>query len=789
MNLLSLGQLRRIAPVVVAVTALVVSSIATAQGVIDEVIVTASKRAENIQDVSAAVTAIDGDTIARAGIIDITGLEAVVPGLRIGRSGGEVRPAIRGARTNEVGTAGTGIAEQVVGIFIDGIYVPTTTAGMGAYVDLNRIEVLRGPQGTLYGRNTFAGSINVITNQPDFDGFSGSVKALVGDYSRVNYEGILNMPISDNAATRLVVAADSHDGFINNHFSPGSSDDLRERDQFYARSVTKWEHSDMFSTTFRIDYSSKDSNSEAIWGYQQIFGSQIVETAPGSGVFLPDAVITPGHIYQPGDAQNDDEGPYDIYRNAVSFDEQDAWSASLIFDWSTDFADIKWTTNYSDLDGEQYYDSDYSDGNCDAVCGFGRGDQQETWSSELQLTSNSDGPVSWVGGLYWFSQEADWNWLFQTDTDGDGINDAIEAPSWGNPGHDPHEVDSLAVYGQVKYDLSDTVRLVGGLRYNTDDKTFTGTIPDWDDDALLWKAAVEFDVGDNTMWYGSAATGYRTGGANDGRVVSRGAEALYDNEEVISFEIGAKTRLLDGAMTLNTAVFVNEYSDVKSQLFAVACNDSMGGMTVSECVAAGTATTFEYYQNGGDSETTGVEVEMQWAPTDTLFIAANLAWLDAEFASGYIAGSDLIRPLLGLGNVEGRQDINDPNSLFSFAGWAPAMAPELSIGFSAVKDFELGNGSRLTPSINLNYVDDYYAFDVNIPETKQDSHVIADARLAWVLDEKGITVQAFVMNLGDEEVLTRAVVHSQIVNGLPVNSVQANWNNPRTWGVSFRYDF
>ncbi len=756
---------------------------------IEEITVTASKRAENIQDVSAAVTAIDSDMIARAGIIDITGLEQVVPGLRIGRSGGEVRPAMRGARTNEVGVAGTGIAEQVVGIFLDGIYVPTTTAGMGAYVDVQRIEVLRGPQGTLYGRNTFAGSINVITNQPDFDAFSGSVKALVGDYGRLNYEGILNMPIGDSAATRLVVAADSHDGYIDNLSSPGSSDDLREKDQFYARSVTKWDHSDTFSTTFRLDYSTKDSNSEAIWGYQQIFGYQIGETSPGSGVFLPDAVVTPGHIYQPGDAENQDSGPYDVYRNAQSFDEQDAWSASLIFDWSTDFAEVKWTTNYSDLSGSQFYDNDYSDGGIDNVGGFGRQDDQETISSELQLTSNTDGPVSWVGGLYYFSQEADWEWLWREDTNDDGTPDKIVVPSWGNPSHDPHEVDSLAVYGQAKFEVSDTVRLIGGLRYNTDDKTFTGSIPDWDDDALLWKLAVEVDAGDDTMWYGSASTGYRTGGANDARVVSRGAEPLYDNEEVISYEIGAKSRLLDGAMTLNFAAFYNEYEDVKSQLFAVACNDPEAGLTVSECVAQGVSTTFEYYQNGGDSDTTGVEVEMQWAPTDALYLSANFAWLDAEFASDYEVGSELIRPLLGLGNIEGRQDINDPDSLFSFAGWSPAMTPEFTAGVSAVYDIQLANGASLTPSMNLNYVDDYYSFDVNIPETKQDSHVIADARLTWAMPERGITLDAFVMNIGDEEVLTRTVVHSQILNGLPINSVQANWNNPRTWGVSFRYDF
>ena len=154
----------------------------------------------------------------------------------------------------------------------------------------------------------------------------------------------------------------------------------------------------------------------------------------------------------------------------------------------------------------------------------------------------------------------------------------------------------FAIYGQASFALTDSIRLIGGLRYNEDEKSFTGSIPDWDDSAVLWKAAAELDVGDDSMLYASAATGYRTGGANDARVVGRGGPELYGNEDVISYEIGMKNRLFDGAMTLNLALFLNEYSDVKAQLFALACNDPTAGLTVNECVAMGVSTTFEYYE-------------------------------------------------------------------------------------------------------------------------------------------------------------------------------------------------
>lgn len=760
------------------------------EGQFEKIMVTANRHAQSLQEVSSSITAVGDKAIERAGILDLTGLESVVPGLKVGSSGGEVRPAMRGARTNEVGVAGTGIAEQVVGIFQDGIYVPTTTAGLGAFVDVERIEVLRGPQGTLYGRNTFAGSINVITKQPEMDELEGNIKITTGAFDRSAYEAVLNIPLNDKMATRLVMAADRHDGMIENHVIAGPSDDLREKNQWYARSVTRYAASDDLNVTLRFDYSKKDANSEAIWGYQQIAGYQITETSPGSGVFDPTAIITPGHIYQPSDAQRDDLGPYDVYRNGFSMDKQETLSVTAVMEYyAGEIADIKLTTNYSTLSGEQFYDNDYSDGGLDFVGGFGRVDDQQNFSTEIQFSSNYESPLQWIAGVYYYDQTADWAWLWREDTTNDGIPDSIGVPSWGNPDDDPHTVDSIAVFGQLRYAVSEDLRLVGGLRYNRDEKTFTGeTIPDWDDSAFLWKAAVEYDHSEDTMLYASAATGYRTGGANDGRVVERGADPLYGNEEVISYEIGMKTLLLDGEMRFNTSAFINEYDDVKAQLFAVACNDASTQQTILECVAEGTQTTFEYYENGGSLESFGTEVELQWYPLEGLTLSGSFTYLDSEFSDDFAVGNAQLRPLLGLGNLDGRQDVNDNQSQFSFAGWRPAMSPEYTLGFTTTYEYYLGEESYLIPYLSVNYSDDYYAFDTNIDEVKVDAHAIVDARLTYLLNEN-IQLDFFVKNLTDKAVLTRGVVHSQIVNGAPANSVQANWNNPRSWGLSFKYSF
>jgi outer membrane receptor protein involved in Fe transport len=756
---------------------------------IEKIVVTANRHAQDLQEVSSSITALGAADVERAGIIDITGLEQVVPGLKVGSSGGEVRPAMRGARTNEVGVAGTGIAEQIVGIFQDGVYVPTTTAGMGAFVDIERIEVLRGPQGTLYGRNTFAGSINVITNRPVMDDIEGNIKITTGAYNRSAYEGMLNLPLADGLATRLVFASDRHDGYIINHVIPGPSDDLREKNQFYLRSVTRYEKNDDFTATFRFDYSNKDANSDAIWGYQQIAGYSLTETTPGSGIFNPNATVTKGHIYQPSDVQHNDIGPYDIYRNAMSWDKQETMSATAILEWRVNFADIKLTSNYSKLKGKQFYDSDYSDGGLDFVGGFGREDDQKSISTELQLSSNDEGPLQWIAGLYYFDQKADWAWIWREDTTGNGVADSLVVPSWGNPEYDPHTSNSIATFGQLRYELSKDLRLVGGLRYNKDKKTFTGdSIPDWSNSSVLWKAAVEFDQSEDLMLYASAATGERTGGANDGRVVARGADPLYGNETVTSYEMGIKSEILDGEMRLNISAFLNKYDDVKAQLFAVACSDSSSNVPVLDCVEAGTTQSFEYYENGGAIDTKGIEAEIQWYPTDSLSISSNFTWLDATFSNDYKVGNSLLRPLLGLGNIEGRQDINDNNSQFSFAGWSPAMAPNYTIGLGATYEVDLGHGAFVIPHIQVSYSDDYYAFDTNIPEAKVDAHAMVDARVSWIINEN-VKMDFFVKNLTDEAVLTRAVVHSQIRDAKPLNSVQANWNDPRTWGISLKYTF
>ncbi len=723
-------------------------------GMLEEVIVTATKREASLQDLSMSVTAIGMEALERAQITDLSRLETMVPGLQYASSGNESRLALRGTRQNNVGTE----AEQAVGIFEDGVYVPTSTQAMGSYLDINRIEVLRGPQGTLYGRNTFGGTINIITNDPQMDEFSGSVMALYGDYNRIKVEGVVNMPVTDTFALRLAALSDNHDGYIINTWVPGTSDDLNDRDDTVVRLSAKWLATENFTAKLKVTYNDRKGNGSAIWGYQQIGG-------------YIDGELFPGHQFLPPDAtENSDQGPWRIARNQASAADIENKVYTLSLDWDfPGFATLKFIGNITEMDGEQQYDSDYSDGGDAENNGFtGWISAQDTWSTELQLVSNTDGPVDWMAGVYFYDQTANWNWQYLVD--GEFI-----IPHWDD--HGDYLSDSFGVFANATFSLSDRTRLIGGLRYAEDTKKRKDlldwaffppeSIPNSGDegkwDKTLWKAGIEFDINEDMMTYFTASTGYRAGGINP---VIEGVPINFDLEEVIAYEVGLKSVLLNGGMTLNIAAYYNDFSNMQAQSFAA--------------LEAG---VFEFTENGGAVDVTGIEVEMNWVPggNSNWHVGAQLALMDAEI------GNYQIGKIFGVGDLGGRQDLDDPDALFlSLKGMRPAMSPEFTLGSQVSYNWALDNNSVITPYVQVYYSDSYYGFDLNMPGNKQDSYAKWDLRLMWDSPSGAIHLNAFVLNVTDEEVFTRAL----IFNPTPtVGSIQANWNNPRTWGVSMRYNF
>jgi outer membrane receptor protein involved in Fe transport len=721
----------------------------TEERTLEEVLVTATKRSASVQDVSVSVTAFSAEDLKRGGIEDLTRIEYMVPGMKMGQSGNEARLAMRGTRTNNVGTE----AEQVIGIFEDGVYVPTTTQALGSYVDLARIEVLRGPQGTLYGRNTFGGTINVHTMAPSLDGVGGYVTGLYGDYDRTKVEGALNVPLGDHVAFRAAGMMDSHDGYIENKYPGG--DDLRDKDTQYIRGTILWAPTDTFDTTLRVAYMDQESSGDAIWGYQQIGGY-----VGGS--------YQDGHLWAPENASdNFDNGPWEVRRDLPSNADLESTSYTLHANWDVGFGTFKFSGNLTDFEGEQNYDSDYSDGGDPDNNGFtGWGTDQETWSTELQLVSNGDGPLEWLVGAYYFEMESAWNWLERTDGE-------FEIPHWDRVGD--YTSDSLGVFVHGAYALTDNLRVVGGYRYAEDNKQKkdqldwsewppvpapgTGEEGSWDDD--LWKAGVEYDLSEDAMTYAQVSTGYRAGGIN---FIAEGVPLTYGPESVTAYEIGYKSVWADNSLVFNTAIYYNDYEDMQAQSFAILGEDDV---------------VSEFTESGGEVDTWGVEAELNWLPGSNWRITGTLAYMNSEFGDYEISWVNGLDQLESRRTAEGNLSLN---------GMTPALSPEWTASMQASYDFMLPGGSILTPMLQMQYSDEYYSFDINLDEAMQDSYVMTDLRLTWLSASQNIELQGYVLNVGDEEVLTRSVIFNP--GAAPdIASIQASWNNPRVWGISASYNF
>jgi iron complex outermembrane receptor protein len=748
--------------VAIAVSAALTSGIAPAIAqddgpfLLDEIVVTATKREASINDISVSVTALNEQDMRLGGIQDITRLEHLVPGMRMGQSGNEVRIAMRGTRTNAVGSE----AEQVVGIFEDGVYIPTTTQALGAYVDVARIEVLRGPQGTLYGRNTFGGTINIITNAPQFDGVTGKVEALYGDYDRTRLEGVVNIPFADTFAVRLAAVADKHDGYIENYNEAGTNDDLSDIDRTMFRISARWAPTDSLDFLLRHTSSESESNGNAMWGYQII------------GSYENDQYI-PGHASAPDDtsgfpASNDfDRGPWEISRNQRSNSDHESDSTTLSVNWDMGPVALDVVANTTQYDGEQNSDFDYSDGGDPLEVGFsGWRSDLETDSIELRLTSSGDSSFDWMLGYYWSEGVSTWTWL-------EYENGVTTVPHWA--AQSPFLSDSQAIFGNVGFQVSDRIRLLAGVRTQTDKKQErdaldwsvfppvnadgSGRAREWD--KTLWKAGIEFDMSEDQLLYGTVSTGYRVGGFNPNDPTIPG---YYDPEEVIAYEIGYKTTIADGRAQLNLAGYYNDFADMQAQAFI-----DLGGTAIAE-----------YFSNGGAVDVWGIEAELHWRPSDQWYVNANAAYMNAEFGD-YLGGV-----LLGFSDLDGRQDLNDIAGGANLKGWAPAMSPEFTLGAQIGYDFEFGGGSTLTPFVQFTYTSDYYATDYNLPAAKQDAHTKTDVRLIWRSPESKFEIQGFVLNVEDEAVLMRIATFNPTAT---ITGLQAHWNNPRTWGVSATYFF
>ncbi|MFN5723340.1 MAG: TonB-dependent receptor [Betaproteobacteria bacterium] len=462
-------------------------------GELQSVSVSANRRLEDQQKVNVSVTGLNNQALAERNLSDVSQLDTVVPGFTFGRSGADARPAMRGVRTENVAVN----ADTTIGYFVDGIYKSRAQQAMMGFVDVSRVEVMRGPQGTLFGRNTFGGTVAITTNAPELNSNETTTSLLVGNYGKLRAEGIFNMPLGDTAALRLVAVKDTSNPWVKNDFNPAAG--MFDQDTRYFRGSLLLKPTKDLEAVFRVDSTMQGGNGGSAFGYkmagtylhtascQQLFNATLTIINPrgGNRDAVNDCTRTQGAgagtggnavgsgvdlgipIYKAGNAYVVDND----YRTYLYLRDR---NMSMDLTYQVPGATLKSITGYADFVATRTSDSDFS---ASTIAVDYQATAAKTLTQEFQILSNTKGPLGYVAGVY----------LFRDDLRGTFINQqlprtirssALSAPvtlaqnGGGFYDNQLPETDSRAAYGQLNYKLSKALTVTAGARYTKDTKSF-----------------------------------------------------------------------------------------------------------------------------------------------------------------------------------------------------------------------------------------------------------------------------------------------------------------------------
>ena len=679
--------------------------------VLEEVVVTAQKRSTDLQRTPIAITAYSGEVLANYVVTDAADLNGKSPNLHIGKNGASMEISIRGINsTNNVESG-----DPAAAFHIDGIYLARPIGAGAVFYDLERVEVLNGPQGTLYGRNATAGSINVITNKPAEE-FEASLEMNLGNYDRVYTQGMVNLPVSDQFQVRAAYFTDDRDGYFDlEHLDTGKDlDGGDSADDYGARLHGLYQPTDNISLLLSGDYLKREGN-------------------PPNQVDLP----TEGDIFE---LEADGEGNSEI----------EDWGIKGELNWELDFATLTYIGSSRETTWE-IKDAHPAGQAIFAGSLIHVDNEMDQYSHELRLTSNGEGPLQWIGGLYYFKEKQDI--YFQLE---DIIPLGPPPLPKGELTFDQPDVKSTskAVFGQTSYDFAEEFRVTAGLRYTEDEKSRTGSslvaieeldlvlqevpnIADEDWSKTTWKLGLDWFVREDAMLYFSVGTGYKAGGYFDGI-----APNDYNEEEVLAWEIGSKNQLFDSRLQLNLAAFYYDFDD-----FQVTQTEPLAGLPGG---AQGSVT-----RNAGEAEVYGAELSAIFLATDADRFNLMLSYLHSEFTE-----FDLYDPINDIQHDLSGNELNK--------------APDWTATLGYQHEWSLGERGDITAGMLAYYMDDHYLRFQNESLSKQDSYTKLDLNLTYTSAQGNWFVSAYGKNVTDEEVMVSTTITSGATGGFAA---------PRTYGV------
>jgi iron complex outermembrane receptor protein len=674
--------------------------------VFDTVLVTAQKREQSIYDVPVAISAFTPESMERQGITDLTDIGKFVPNLNItGFSAGHTssqNPFIRGIGLQDHLIT----TEPGVGVYVDGVYLGRQVGQNWSLANIERVEVLRGPQGTLYGRNSIGGAINIITRKPG-DEPGGKVSLTAGTRGRLNGDVYVDMPLTDEFALSFNLAYQRRDGLGDFLLVEDPNKEVGEMQDVSGRIAMRWQPSEKLSFLLTGDGNDGENGLRPYYTLIDELGAACRTANP----MAPAACTAAnGAVYNAG-YRNADRAT-DHYDNNTGQESQievtnRAYGVSLTVDYEVSDA-LNFRLLASDRHSE--YESGLDDDSLfDDFLSFpeiGSADQQ---SVELQATGKS-GAFDYVFGLFHYEEEGQ---NFQNDTQ---FNCGTRAtPCTSPPGGDfflHQEYDSFAIYANVGFQVNDQLRIAAGLRHTQDDKSadtepvvgVIGAENSNDGSEITWDLSASYKFADRMTFYGSVQSGYQAGQYPARPFCLFGNPDCFvatENVTAVNYEVGLKGEILDN-LQLSIAVFNTNYEDLPYQ---VSTTTGAGFNTQSIVV---------------DQTSRGAELETTWVATDNFRLHASLGYIDV--------------------------DVDDPNP----AAVAP-LTPELTMSLSPEMTFPTGSG-EITLRADWSFRDDMFGEPSNDPArfTFIESRDLINADISYRPNEGDWTVGLYGRNITDE---------------------------------------
>ncbi|ABI77349.1 TonB-dependent receptor [Hyphomonas neptunium ATCC 15444] len=655
--------------------------------------VTAQRVEENLQDVPVAVTALDTAMLEDKQVGDLLDLQSVVPNINMATNTGTANAArifLRGVGEDE----SRGAVDQAVGIYVDGVYVGRSVGSLFDVVDLASIEVLRGPQGTLYGRNTIGGAVKLTSIKPQFEN-SGEVRTTVGNNGRFDARGTANVQLGENSAFRLTGLLRERDGF--HDVIPNGANASERRDDVGSTHIMALRGS--FYTEFSPEWSL------LVAADQTIDRSDPIPDSVAPGADADDDIFTiepiPGTVCTPGSTAIGCFTGYD----------QRSKSAGVSATIKGDIAGLDFTSI-----------SAYRSLEDNLVTRIGSPYSQQTDQSQIsqEFTLGSSGDVlDWLIGGFYFNEDLSMDSVFIF----------------------PHEIDaeteSYALFGQGTYSVTDALSLTGGVRFTTETKDFSGAngvLPfsrtdSADYDNVSYTIGADYRFNDAMLGYAKYSTGFKSGGWSPDAFSATAVFLRVDEETLDSFEVGLKTDLFDDKVRINTAAFFNKYE----------------GLQIGATVPGLGFTRF----NVDETEIMGLEVEGIWQVTDNFQLNGNLGLLDAEYTD---MTGDQARGLTnnGAGCPAGTVAADNAQVIACALGLSLKNAPEYKATLGALYTMSFYDG-ELIFSGDVSFEDDSWSLVANNPaHALSEIPTLMNARVKYE-SAQGWSLAVWGKNLSDEE--------------------------------------